>query len=280
MQLVAWSREVFRNIRHRLDEKQKVLEELINIGYGDNLDQISLVRDDINDLLHHEKVFWRQRSRAIWLPTRDKNTKFFHKQASQRRRKNHIKGLMDENWSWRSNKQQINGIAESYFQGIFSTSHLTNVEEVLTSAASVVMEEMNQELSRPFMGDEVGNACFAMLPLESRGLDGMLLFFFQKYWHIVGGNVTEALLSVLNSSHILNKMNFTHILLIPKIKAPQHMVDYRPINLSNGVSRIVSKVLANHVKTILLNIISNTQSTFVPDRLIFDNTMVAYEMLH
>ena len=56
MQLVAWSREVFGNIRHRLDKKQKVLEELINIGYGDNLDQISLVRDDINDLLHHEKV--------------------------------------------------------------------------------------------------------------------------------------------------------------------------------------------------------------------------------
>ena len=58
------------------------------------------------------------------------------------------------------------------------------------------------------------------------------------------------------------------------------MADYRHISLSNVVSRIVSKVLANHVKTILPNIISNTQSAFVLDRLIFDNTTVAYEMLH
>ena len=61
----------------------------------------------------------------------------------------------------------------------------------------------------------------------------------------MGGDVTEAVLSILNFGHILNKINFTHILLIPKIKDPQHMVDYRPISLSNVVSRIVSKNLAN-----------------------------------
>ena len=130
------------------------------------------------------------------------------------------------------------------------------------------------------MGDEVRNACFAMHSSKSPGLDGMSPFFIQKYWHIMGENVTEALLSVQNTGHILNKMNFTHILLIPKIKDPQHMADYRHISLSNVVSRIVSKVLANHVKTILPNIISNTQSAFVLDRLISDNTTVAYEMLH
>ena len=35
------------------------------------------------------------------------------------------------------------------------------------------------------------------------------------------------------------------------------MPDYRPISLSNVVSRMVSKVLANKVKGILPNIISN-----------------------
>ena len=137
------------------------------------------------------------------------------------------------------------------------------------------MEEMNQELNRPVMGEEVRKACFTMHPSKSSRLDGMSPFFFQKYWHIVGENVTEALPLVQNTGHILNKMNFTHILLILKLKDPQHMADYHPISLSNVVSRIVLKVLANRVKTILPNIIFDTQSEFVLDRLISNNTMVA-----
>lgn len=85
---------------------------------------------------------------------------------------------MNENGSWRSDKQQISGISERYFQGIFSTSQPTNVEEVLTSVDSVVTEEMNQELNRTYMGEEVRNACFAMHPSKSRGHDGMSPFFF------------------------------------------------------------------------------------------------------
>ena len=44
MKLVAWSREVFGNTRHRLEAKQNTLEVLTTMGYGDNLDQISKVR--------------------------------------------------------------------------------------------------------------------------------------------------------------------------------------------------------------------------------------------
>ena len=187
---------------------------------------------------------------------------------------------MDRNGIWRTDKQSVGLIAAEYFNNIFATSNPRNMREVLNAMDRVVTEEMNQALLRPFVGDEVRQALFQMHPSKSPSPNGMSPFVFQKYWHVVGGDVTEAVLSALNLGHVLTKMNFTHILLISKKKDPQAMTDYRPISLSNVVSRMVSKVLANKVKGILPNIISDAQSAFIPDRLIADNTAVAYKMLH
>ena len=54
----------------------------------------------------------------------------------------------------------------------------------------------------------------------------------------------------------------------------------RPINLSNVVSRLALKVLANWLKCFLPNIISENQSAFMSDRLIIDNVLVAFEIMH
>ena len=83
MDLVAWSRYTFGNTRDQLNAKQGELEKLRAAGFGENLDKINEVQREINDLLHHEEVFWCQQSRFIWLPTGDKNTKYFHQRASQ-----------------------------------------------------------------------------------------------------------------------------------------------------------------------------------------------------
>ena len=139
---------------------------------------------------------------------------------------------------------------------------------------------MNSTLLQRYNPEEVKQALFQMHPSKAPRLDGMSPFFFQKFWHIVGQDVTTAVLSILNSGHMLQKMNYTHIVLIPKNNVLKHISDYRPISLGNVISRIVSKVLANRLKLILSMVISDAQSAFFPNHLITDNTTVAYELLH
>ena len=74
----------------------------------------------------------------------------------------------------------------------------------------VVTEEMAQSLVQPYTEEEVRTTLFQMHPSKALGPDGMSPFFFQKFWHIVGHDVTSAVLSFLRSCRYLQKMNFTH----------------------------------------------------------------------
>ena len=125
-----------------------------------------------------------------------------------------------------------------------------------------------------------GEVFKGMAPLKAPGSEGLLPLFFQTYWTDIGMDVSQAVLSCLNSRSILRSINHTFITLIPKVHNPERVSNFRPISLCNVIYKIISKAIANRLKPMLNSIISETQSVFIANRLITDNILIAFESLH
>ena len=92
--------------------------------------------------------------------------------------------------------------------------------------------------------------------------------------------MVKYVLDFLNLVIIPLHFNETHIVLIPKVKEPQRLTDFRPISLCNVVYKIASKSITNKLKQILPQLVCENQSAFVAERLIADNVLVASETMY
>ena len=135
---------------------------------------------------------------------------------------------------------------------------------------------MNQNLIQTFTRCEVEATLKQMHPTKAPRPDGMSVIFFQKYWDVVGNDITCMVLNVLNMNMSMSNIDRTNITLVPKINNPSKMTDFRPISLSNVVYKLVAKVLANRLKGVLPHIISENQSAFLSERLITNNVLVVF----
>ena len=77
------------------------------------------VSKQLDDLLLKQEVYWAQRSRIPWLKHGDKNTKYFHSKASQRQRRNYVKGIRSEQGLWVEEMEEIAIVATDYFDNLF-----------------------------------------------------------------------------------------------------------------------------------------------------------------
>ncbi|PNX99664.1 ribonuclease H, partial [Trifolium pratense] len=247
-----WGQQEFGSIPKKIKAVQAELHDLNN--KSDNTSMMQHIQSkelELDKLLESEEMWWNQRSRILWLQHGDKNTKFFHQKASQRRKRNHINTIQDSQGNTQSDIGLIETTLIQHFSDLFTSQETHNTATAVEVVKNIITSDMKDHLSTNYTEEEV-----------------------------IGKEVTKAVLDVLNHEGDPSQYNSTHICLIPKIKNPMNPGDYRPISLCNVILKIITKTIANRLKTILPNIISHNQSAFIQDRLITDNTLVAFEIFH
>ena len=163
---------------------------------------------------------------------------------------------MDEDNNWRVEPCEIATHLINYYQELFTSSNQISHGAALEYIPRVITDHMNAALAAPFQVEEVKEALKQMAPLKAPRPDGMPPLFYQHFWGLVDNDVTNSVLSWLNSGTIPYPLNHTFVTLIPKTKNPEYVTQYRHISLCNVLYKIFSKVLANRLKKILPTIIT------------------------
>jgi ribonuclease HI/exonuclease III len=278
--ILTWKRANRKDTDISICNLTRKLQELQEVKGVPNIGEVRAIQKNIQDCMEVEDLKWRQRAKETWLAQGDKNSKYFHACASQRRRANKIVAITDEEGSLHSTAEAIDEAFLRYFQGVLTTSNPSGLEECTEVIPGVVTDTMNQELLQDVSMEEVCNALSQMAPLKAPGPDGFPAGFYQDNWAEVGREVHSVIVDFFKSAQLNSIVNKTFIALVPKKNNSCKVSDFRPISLCNVLYKILSKVMANRLKVILPNIISPNQSAFIPERLISDNVLAAYETLH
>lgn len=225
-----------------------------------------------------EHIKWRQHAKSNWYSLGDQNTRIFHAFASQRKKKNQIFSMINEDNRLISSPSELEGVFIGYFQNLFNSSNPThaNLEDCLKIIEIKVTSEINHQLSNQFIEMEIQEVIHHMARLKSSRPNR----FYQEYWQLIGKDVCTATIRFLNEGVFDIGINYTFIVLVPKVKNPQTAGDYQSISLCNVAYKLISKTLANHLKQILPSIVSTEQSAFLPNQLIPDYFILAYETMH
>ncbi|OVA08152.1 Reverse transcriptase zinc-binding domain [Macleaya cordata] len=122
-QLKNWSRATFGHIDKEL---KKLMEELLQVQglppTDENLQRINELSDKFNEYTNHAATYWEQRAKSHWIRDHDRNTKYFHTRATNRRRKNHISSIKRADGTWTTSFEEISSCLINHFQYLFTAS--------------------------------------------------------------------------------------------------------------------------------------------------------------
>ena len=245
-------------------------------------DLIAVERDKAKiyaQLCKEEEAFYRQRSRVQWLHLGDRNTKFFHRSLVHRQSRNRIHALTDESGNLFHSQEDMGQLAVRHFQRLLTTPPQAD-EDISRLFPSTIPGAQIPGLEQPVSNEEIKTALFSIPDDKAPGPDGFTSLFFKKSWSIIGADFIRAVSYFFEYSIMPRCINATRISLVPKVENPACMDDYRPISCCNVLYKCISKVLVARLKLILSDVISPSQSAFIPGRQISDNILLTQELLH
>ncbi|GJT51945.1 RNA-directed DNA polymerase, eukaryota [Tanacetum coccineum] len=228
------------------------IDKAMDIGVVD--DSIVLRRLELkNNLLKLTEMEAKdriQKSKVKWAVEGDENSKFFHGIINKRRSQLAIRGVFVDG-IWRSDPVRIKNAFFDHFEARFK-------------------KPADHRFKLNFQFHKILLKVPKLMILK-----GVSVMNLEEF----GSDFCEAIEHFFTSGGFSKGCNSSFVTLIPKIIDAKFVNDFRPISLIGCVYKVVTKVLANRLVSVIGDLVSDTQSAFVAGRQILDGPFILDEIL-
>ncbi|GJT08929.1 RNA-directed DNA polymerase, eukaryota [Tanacetum coccineum] len=266
--------------------KKEIISELENIDKAMDrgvVDEASVLRrldlkHNLLKITEKENKNRFQKSKVKWAVEGDENSKFFHGIINKRRSQLAIRGIFVDG-VWQADPASIKKAFFDHFEARF-TEPAAQRFKINFQFHKKLLQCQADDLERGVTHDEIREAVWNCGDNKSPGPDGYTFEFFKKYWDLIGLDFCEAVVHFFVNGGFSKGCNSSFITLIPKVIDAKFVNDFRPISLIGCIYKVVTKVLANRLVSVIGDLVSDTQSAFIAGRQILDGPFILDEILN
>ncbi|GJZ78963.1 putative RNA-directed DNA polymerase [Tanacetum coccineum] len=216
---------VFEKVKVLKAELSKIQEELDRDPSNADLREEEMIYyHAYKEAALDEEKLLQQKTKIQWLREGDFNSAFFHNSVKGRTSRNRIEMIYDA---------QGNAIYGDSIANILFLKKLDMDKAI--------------DLIRRVADNEIKAALFNIDDNKVAGPDGYSSKFFKAAWSIIGKDIRSATKEFFSSGKMLGEFNTTLISLVPKLKSPARVTDYRPISCCNVIYKIIIRQISDNI---------------------------------
>lgn len=172
--------EIKKKVKNELEGVQSRIEE-----HGlsqQNKEQESVLYAQLSHINREEETKWRLKSRQLWLQGGDKNTRYFHKQATAQKLRNDVNTILDSEGNRHSTQETIRKASSKHYRDLLTEiKGAEDYSDLLQHLPKGVSKEMNDNLSKEIEEEEIKRAIWSLHLDKALGPDGFPICFFREF---------------------------------------------------------------------------------------------------
>ncbi|XP_050233285.1 uncharacterized protein LOC126681777 [Mercurialis annua] len=166
---------------------------------------------------------------------------------------NHISSLPVDGTTY-SEPNDIRVHVRDFYKSLFSYEGRIDFD-ISDLTFDKISDVQSGSLIKSFKESEMLDAICSCGVNKAPGLDGFNFYFYQRAWPMMKDVVIDFFCKFHSISTLPRGINFSFLVLVPKVVGSSNINDYRPISLINGFYKMLSKALSKRLSPILYKVI-------------------------